>query len=76
MPTSEEYVHGVNKEKSKRGSPKISQEPEELANVPVNHKPYFEVSITQRGKVVVGGSSLSPWKMFNDLNNSHYKIHF
>lgn len=50
MPTSEEYMHGENQQKTQRGSSKYDI-PEKLANGLVSHKSYFEVNITQRGKV-------------------------
>ena len=43
MPTSEEYAHGDNIEKTQRGSPKRPHEPEETASEPMNRKLDFEV---------------------------------
>ena len=43
MPTSEEYAHGDNIEKTQRGSPKRPHEPEESASEPMNCKVDFEV---------------------------------
>lgn len=58
MPASEEHVHGGNKEKTRKGSPKRPNKQEELTNGPVNHQLDFEVSVMQR--VSGGGGDSFP----------------